>query len=80
MLSNTLLVAVAILGAGVSIQSASAQSAGAVVAKDDTDKDSTLDLNEVKTAASAHFDKLSNDDPQRRGAEVQVGATTQEAH
>jgi Ca2+-binding EF-hand superfamily protein len=34
---------------------------GDVVSKYDTDSDKTLDLAEVKTAASAHFDKLNKD-------------------
>src|ERR1700691_4972570 len=36
-------------------------SAAAVVAKNDKDNDQTLDLAEVKAAASAHFNKLDKD-------------------
>lgn len=36
-------------------------SSGDVVAKYDKDNDKTLDLAEVKAAASAHFDKLNTD-------------------
>jgi Ca2+-binding EF-hand superfamily protein len=43
-------------------QAASADpSSSDVVAKYDTDKDKTLSLDEVKTAASAHFDRLNKD-------------------
>jgi Ca2+-binding EF-hand superfamily protein len=40
---------------------ASAWCASDLVTKYDTDKDQTLSLDEVKTAASAHFDKLNKD-------------------
>ena len=40
---------------------ATAATAADVVSKHDKDNDSTLDLNEVKMAASAHFDKLEKD-------------------
>ncbi len=41
--------------------SAAATPPSGVVAKYDTDNDQTLDLAEVKAAASAHFDKLNKD-------------------
>jgi Ca2+-binding EF-hand superfamily protein len=52
--------------AGICILSASqgaawAQSTGDVVSKYDKDNDKTLDLDEVKAAAAAHFDKLNTD-------------------
>jgi Ca2+-binding EF-hand superfamily protein len=49
-----------LLGSNIALQSASAAttSAPGVVAKYDKDSDQTLDLAEVKAAASAHFDKL----------------------
>jgi Ca2+-binding EF-hand superfamily protein len=49
------------VGAGVLAQPATAATAAAVVAQNDADKDQTLDLAEVKTAAGAHFDKLNKD-------------------
>ena len=61
MFSKAVLASFAILSLGVSVASVWAQSAAAVVSKDDTDKDMTLNLAEVKTAASAHFDKLNKD-------------------
>jgi EF hand len=53
----------ALLGAAALAQhfSAAATPASGVVAQYDTDKDQTLDLDEVKVAASAHFDKLNKD-------------------
>jgi Ca2+-binding EF-hand superfamily protein len=45
-------------------QAPAQQSASGVVAKYDTDNDKTLDLNEVKAAATAHFDKLNKDNDQ----------------
>jgi Ca2+-binding EF-hand superfamily protein len=38
-----------------------APTADDVISKYDSDKDQTLSLDEVKTAASAHFDKLNKD-------------------
>jgi Ca2+-binding EF-hand superfamily protein len=54
-----------------SIPGAATPSSG-VVGKYDKDNDQTLDLNEVKAAASAHFDKLDkNADGTLDSAEVQ---------
>jgi EF hand len=48
-----------LVAAGVMMSSAqAAPTADAVVAKYDKDSDKTLDLDEVKAAATAHFDKL----------------------
>jgi Ca2+-binding EF-hand superfamily protein len=43
------------------LQVAAADPASDTVAKYDTDKDKTLSLDEVKAAASAHFDRLDKD-------------------
>jgi hypothetical protein len=45
----------------LALQPALAASADDLVAKLDKDSDKTLDLNEVKAAASAHFDRLDTD-------------------
>jgi hypothetical protein len=50
-----------VLGAVLCGVSLAASSDGDVVSKYDTDNDKTLDLAEVKAAASAHFDKLNKD-------------------
>jgi EF hand len=47
--------------AGVATQSALAQATAPAAVSRDTDNDQTLDLAEVKAAASAHFDKLDLD-------------------
>lgn len=60
----TVATAVVLCGlAGPTLLSSTAWSApaSAIVAKNDTDNDKTLDLNEVKTAASARFDSLEKD-------------------
>jgi Ca2+-binding EF-hand superfamily protein len=43
------------------VQMALADPASEVVSKYDSDRDKTLSLDEVKTAAAAHFDKLNKD-------------------
>jgi Ca2+-binding EF-hand superfamily protein len=50
-----------ILGAGMVSPAAAAPPASNLVAKSDTDSEQTLTLAEVKTAASARFDKLDKD-------------------
>lgn len=50
-----------LLAAQPLLQTAVADTPSAVVAKYDKDSDKTLDLAEVKAAASAHFDKLNKD-------------------
>src|ERR1700722_613773 len=50
-----------ILGAGMVSPAAPAPPASNLVAKSDTDSEATLTLAEVKTAASARFDKLDKD-------------------
>jgi len=50
-----------------------APSADDVVAKHDTDNDKTLDLNEVKTAAAAHFDRLEKDNDKALDAKEAAG-------
>jgi hypothetical protein len=52
-----------LLGAEVAVHSgvAAAQSTSSAVSIADQDKDGTLDLAEVKTAASAKFDKMSKE-------------------
>ena len=60
MIPAVLLAATAALAA----HGALAMPAADVVAKHDTDNDKTLDLNEVKTAAAAHFDRLEKDSDQ----------------
>jgi len=48
----------------VALQSAVAATPSEVVAKYDKDNDKTLDWNEVKAAAAAHFDRLDKDSDQ----------------
>jgi Ca2+-binding EF-hand superfamily protein len=50
-----------VLGAQVTFVSTAGAQASDVVAKYDKDQDRTLDLNETKAAAAAHFDKLNKD-------------------
>jgi Ca2+-binding EF-hand superfamily protein len=64
---NKLLIAPISLLAGlatVALQPAAAATATDVVTKYDKDSDKTLDLNEVKSAAAAHFDRLDKDSDQ----------------
>jgi EF hand len=65
MLNRSLIIGMAalcgILGADLLLPVAAAPPASNLVAKSDTDSDQTLSLDEVKTAAGAHFDKLDKD-------------------
>jgi hypothetical protein len=54
-------VSLVVLSAGCFVRPAVADTAATVVSNNDTDIDMTLDLAEVKTAGSAHFDKLNKD-------------------
>lgn len=78
----TLAAAVAVCGAlAMTFPASTAWSApaSAIMAKSDSDNDKTLDLNEVKTAAAAHFDSLEKDkDGTLDAAEVKglIGAKT----
>jgi len=56
-----LLAAGAVALAGIPLMPAWAASDADVVTKYDTDHDQSLSLDEVKAAASAHFDKLNKD-------------------
>jgi Ca2+-binding EF-hand superfamily protein len=59
---SALLIGCALITAQSVLQVARADPpSGDVIAQYDTDKDQTLSLDEVKAAASAHFDKLNKD-------------------
>jgi len=55
------LVVCGLVGMTLVTSTAWADTSAAIMAKSDTDNDKTLDLNEVKTAASAKFDALEKD-------------------
>jgi Ca2+-binding EF-hand superfamily protein len=62
MYNSSLRAVLAAAAAALLCQAAVADPTGSdTVSKYDTDKDHTLDLAEVKTAAAAHFDKLNKD-------------------
>jgi hypothetical protein len=52
---------VAFVGVSAALQTAAADPAADAVARNDKDSDRTLDLDEVKASASAHFDRLDKD-------------------